>query len=44
MRDEIVRIYKVPADKIKLISPKSANWLKEILETYKNVAEGRAGK
>jgi len=44
MRDEIVRIYKVPADKIKLISPKSARWLKEILETYKNVAEGRAGK
>ena len=44
MRDEIVRIYKVPTDKIKVISPKSKDWIKDILETYKNVAEGKALK
>jgi glycogen(starch) synthase len=44
MRDEIVRSYKVPADRIRIVPPKSASWLKEILETYKNVAEGRAYK
>jgi hypothetical protein len=36
MRDEIARIYKVPTDKIKVVPPKSANWIKEILETYRN--------
>jgi glycosyltransferase involved in cell wall biosynthesis len=36
MRDEIIRIYKVPTDKIKVVAPKSANWMKEILETYRN--------
>ena len=36
MRDEIIRIYKVPTDKIKVVPPKSANWIKEILETYRN--------
>jgi glycogen(starch) synthase len=35
MRDEIVRIYKVSMDKIKVIQPKSANWIKDILETYR---------
>jgi len=36
MRDEMIRIYKVPTDKIKVVPPKSANWIKEILETYRN--------
>lgn len=36
MRDEIIRIYKVPTDNIKVVPPKSANWIKEILETYRN--------
>jgi hypothetical protein len=44
MRDEIVRIYKVPADKIKVISLKSKEWIKDILETYKNAAEGKTLK
>ncbi|MBS7616120.1 glycosyltransferase [Candidatus Bathyarchaeota archaeon] len=35
MRDETVRIYKVPANKIKVISPKSATWIKNVLETYR---------
>jgi len=36
MRDEIVRTHKVQTDKIKVISPNSANWIKEILENYRN--------
>jgi len=37
MQDETIRIYKVPIDKIKVISPKSATWMKNILETYKSL-------
>jgi glycosyltransferase involved in cell wall biosynthesis len=40
MRDEVVRIYKVPIDKVKVITPKSKIWMKSILETYKSVAGG----
>jgi hypothetical protein len=40
MRDEIIRIYKAPTDKITVIQPKSANWIKEILETYRNLGPG----
>ena len=36
MKDEIIRIYKAPPDKIRVISPKSENWIKDILETYRN--------
>ncbi len=36
MRDEIIRTYKVPANKIKVVSTKSVNWMSQILETYKN--------
>ena len=37
MQDEIVRIYKVPKDKIEVIKPESKTWIKEILETYEIV-------
>jgi glycosyltransferase involved in cell wall biosynthesis len=40
MRDEIYRLYKVPLEKIRVIQPKSASWIKSILETYQNVAGG----
>jgi glycosyltransferase involved in cell wall biosynthesis len=40
MRDEVARIYKVPVEKIKVISPRSAHWIKSILETYKSVGGG----
>ena len=36
MRDEIARIYKVPTDKIRVIQPKSMDWIKEVLEIYRN--------
>jgi hypothetical protein len=41
MRDEVVRLYKVPADKIRVVSPKSTTWLNSILEAYGNIAESR---
>jgi len=40
MRDEVIRLYKVPSEKIEVVSPKSANWIKSILEIYKNTAKG----
>ncbi|MEM3700316.1 MAG: glycosyltransferase family 4 protein [Candidatus Bathyarchaeia archaeon] len=44
MRDEVYRLYKVPLEKIRVIPPKSSNWFKNILETYKNVVGGAAYK
>jgi glycosyltransferase involved in cell wall biosynthesis len=40
MRDEIIRIYKVPEEKIVVISPDSSSWLTNILKLYNSVAEG----
>jgi glycogen(starch) synthase len=40
MLDEITRIYKVPTRKIKVIPPKSENWMKGILETYRSSLTG----
>jgi hypothetical protein len=40
MRGEITRIYRVPTAKIKVVQPKSANWIKDILETYRNSRPG----
>jgi glycosyltransferase involved in cell wall biosynthesis len=41
MRDEVYRLYKVPLEKVKVILPKSANWMKNVLETYQTVAGGK---
>jgi hypothetical protein len=41
MRDEIIRLYKVPVEKIKVISPKSANWIKNILAVYQEAVGGK---
>jgi hypothetical protein len=38
MRNEVSRLYKVPPEKVKVIPPKSANWMKDILETYINIS------
>jgi hypothetical protein len=40
MKDEISRIYRVPVEKIRVISPNLARWMKDILETYSDVAGG----
>jgi len=41
MKEEIIRIYKAPPDKIRVVSPKSENWIKDILETYRNSGASR---
>jgi glycogen(starch) synthase len=39
MQNEIIRVYKVPADKIRVISPKSANWMEDVLDSFRSVSE-----
>jgi hypothetical protein len=39
MRDEIVRIYDVPTEKVKVVLPNTSSWIKEVLELY-NAAAG----
>jgi len=40
MRDEVSRVYKVPVDKVKVISPRSAQWIKSIMEIYEGASGG----
>jgi hypothetical protein len=40
MRDEIVRIYNVPREKIKVVLPNTSSWIKEVLELYNAAAGG----
>jgi len=44
MREEIVRIYKVPREKIKVVSQTADSWIKEVLELYKTVVAGGKAK
>ena len=44
MQNEIVRIYNVPKEKISVIAPNTASWIKEIIELYKTVSGGRESK
>jgi glycosyltransferase involved in cell wall biosynthesis len=39
MKEEAIRIYKVPKEKVKVIQPKSITWIKHVLEIYKNSTE-----
>jgi glycosyltransferase involved in cell wall biosynthesis len=39
MKDELVRVYKVPEDKITVISTDPSTWSKEVLKLYQSVAE-----
>jgi glycosyltransferase involved in cell wall biosynthesis len=41
MKEEIMRIYKVPEDKIVVIAPDSGTWIKEVLKLYNSVAEAK---
>jgi glycosyltransferase involved in cell wall biosynthesis len=38
MKDEIIKIYKVPKEKITVISVNPNSWIKEVLKLYRNVA------
>jgi hypothetical protein len=40
MRDEIVRIYKVPTEKIRVVLPSKSSWVSDILEIYNAVGGG----
>ncbi|MGA2385148.1 MAG: glycosyltransferase [Candidatus Bathyarchaeia archaeon] len=44
MRDEIIRIYKVPKEKISVISTEPSSWIKEILKLYSAVGGGLNSK
>jgi hypothetical protein len=37
MRDEVIRIYKVPKEKIVVISTDSDSWIADVLKLYKSV-------
>jgi hypothetical protein len=39
MKDEIVRIYKVPPEKIAVIPENTEDWIKEVLQVYGSVSE-----
>jgi len=40
MRDEIIRIYKVPKEKIGIVSPNTSRWINDVLRTYTEIAGG----
>jgi glycogen synthase len=44
MRDEIIRQYKVPREKIAVLPPTSDSWIEEVLQLYKSVIEGGKSK
>ncbi len=44
MRDEVIRIYKVPKEKIVVISTASNFWIKEIIKLYNDMAGGLKSK
>ena len=39
MKDEVIRIYNVPEEKITVVSPDSNYWIKGILKIYREMAE-----
>lgn len=42
MQAEINRVYQVPKEKIKVITPNTNAWVKNVIETYKATAKGGA--
>ncbi|MDH7564207.1 MAG: glycosyltransferase family 4 protein [Candidatus Bathyarchaeota archaeon] len=40
MRDEVIRVYKVPSEKIRVIPPKTSQWIKNSLEVYQKASGG----
>ena len=44
MRDEIVRIHRVPKEKIKIVSPDKDFWMKDVLDLYNNAVGGSNSK
>jgi len=44
MRDEVTRLYKIPAEKVTVIPRGSGTWIKDTLETYASIAGGHIGR
>jgi len=44
MRDEAVRLCKVPPGKVRIISPDTPGWIENVLETYKNAVGGGSSR
>ncbi len=44
MRNEVVRIYSVPKEKIEVAAPNTNFWIKKVLELYATVAGGLSGQ
>jgi glycogen(starch) synthase len=44
MRDEAVRLCKVPPGKVRIISPDTLGWIENVLETYKNAVGGGSSR
>jgi hypothetical protein len=44
MRDEVVRIYTVPNEKIEVVSSGTSSWVRDVLKLYKTVAGGSSSK
>jgi glycosyltransferase involved in cell wall biosynthesis len=44
MRDEVVRIYNVPNEKIEVVSSGTSSWVRDVLKLYKTVAGGSSSK
>lgn len=44
MQNEVLRIYKVPSDKIDVASPKSPTWFEKMLDVYRMVVGGRTAQ
>jgi glycosyltransferase involved in cell wall biosynthesis len=44
MRDEVVRIFNVPNEKVKVVSPSTDSWIKDVLELYAGVAGGLSSR
>ena len=40
MKNEALRLYKLPAEKITVVSPHSTNWIQDVLATYSNAGRG----
>jgi glycosyltransferase involved in cell wall biosynthesis len=41
MRNEVGRVYKVPLEKIVVIPPRSAGWIKHVLSVYQSLVGGK---
>jgi glycosyltransferase involved in cell wall biosynthesis len=41
MKDEVIRIYDVPKDKVSVITPDGESWIRDMLQIYKRAAGGK---